>query len=904
MSSNPKKNIKRSSIYELVCHVKVDGLSKIVRAPNIALHAFWFVFFFASCFSCFYLMVVAGFQYAKFQVVTTIRYQSENHIFMPTISLCNLNPFTSDFALSLLQQANVTRPGENEQVDNWRQYLEIQDYLNSTRGFLLTDEEQLRLADIDRAIYVFSDTNRPSNTSNYFSQIFHPRFFNCFVYNPKAVAEQIYDNGQSLFIFLRLHTGGSNAQVAQMNPNNPKGFYVFIQNSSDYLYGTDRQPILVTPHLNVHIYPIRSFYHQYPAPYSDCAVLEDNSLKADLADRSIFDQVVQTNSSYTQNTCFSFCAQEMTTKQCKCNSQRIGYKVTGVSYCDMETEFDCAENVWNSFREISENCLPKCPLECSRSILNSRYAFNMQTRNALRIDPTSLPFLANMSSADAKEYLFENIVNIEIVFDHLTSVVSEEEPKISIMQLIGILSGHLHLFLGISLLSFFEIFELVIIITIKSSVGNRKKLQAAKSKWAQTLHKIRTFNMDGLPSAFSSSSRILIIIWMAFFVTSGGICVYLIACSIQEYRSYRVTTTVGFVTNGKDQAIYDPPTITFCNYNPLISDYAKSLLAKANVTFIEATDVLYSAYEFYYFMDIERYFKNTYGRYMTHDELAKLGDLDRSVLECSMNGASCEFEYVFDPQYMICYQVKPQRYDTFQLKLVLNADVPPFLVVNDNLGFFVFVENSWDVPIQSIPLCITPGLITNIDLKRSIFHQYPWPYSDCSVLDDNTLLVDLADHTLFDKTVKTYSKYSRKACLTVCSQIVTVEKCECNSFYVDYQEADVDMCDYGSAECIGEAIVINSTYNFVQDYCLPLFRTTACRVVHSSVRTPRFKLELHMFHIRPIISITTETNSVTSHRTSTVAKTSPNIRSTEWSSSRCPTRALSIWSIRRSRKWR
>ena len=92
----------------------------------------------------------------------------------------------------------------------------------------------------------------------------------------------------------------------------------------------------------------RTFYHQYHWPYSDCGVLEDNSLVIDLPDRSIFDTLVQSNYTYTRKACLSVCTQVKTTQECGCNSRRINYKVPNVSSCSPAHELNCALDKWNS----------------------------------------------------------------------------------------------------------------------------------------------------------------------------------------------------------------------------------------------------------------------------------------------------------------------------------------------------------------------------------------------------------------------------------------------------------------------------------------------------------------------------------------------------------------------------
>ena len=195
------------------------------------------------------------------------------------------------------------------------------------------------------------------------------------------------------------------------------------------------------------------------------------------------------------------------------------------------------------------------------------------------------------------------------------------------------------------------------------------------------------------------------------------------------------------------------------------------------------------------------------------------------VISCTVNDNNerCRFEFYSNADYVNCYRVRiggEDKQTQFKLHLVLYAGIPPEILLDQNIGFLVFVDKPYDMPTQSPSLSVTPGLAAHIALRRTAYHAYPWPYSECTVLDDNSLVVDLTDRSLFDKVVNTYARYSRRACLLVCSQVVTVERCGCNSLYIDYQEAGFDECDY-ALECVYEATQVNSTWDFFKDVCWP-----------------------------------------------------------------------------------
>ena len=70
---------------------------------------------------------------------------------------------------------------------------------------------------------------------------------------------------------------------------------------------------------------------------------------------------------------------------------------------------------------------------------------------------------ANQTDFTNASNLVDNMVQLVIFYETLSYVVVEEKAKLTLESLIGTLGAHLHLFLGMSFLSFIELFELIIV---------------------------------------------------------------------------------------------------------------------------------------------------------------------------------------------------------------------------------------------------------------------------------------------------------------------------------------------------------------------------------------------------------------------------------------------------------
>ena len=77
------------------------------------------------------------------------------------------------------------------------------------------------------------------------------------------------------------------------------------------------------------------------------------------------------------------------------------------------------------------------------------------------------------NQSDFNTSLASNLVSIDVYYEKLAYTLIEEEPKITLEDLIGALGGHLHLFLGMSLMSFLELFEFILLIFLSMVQKNQ-----------------------------------------------------------------------------------------------------------------------------------------------------------------------------------------------------------------------------------------------------------------------------------------------------------------------------------------------------------------------------------------------------------------------------------------------
>ena len=166
--------MKPSELFvEFLC--KIDAVASIVRARLAGARLVWSVLLVASFAACAYLIVSAIVQYTWYRVTTNVRYLSDQQALAPTLTICGVAPFSSAYARDLLDKANVTG-GEDDDDDYWRQYVQVEHYMNSTRGSFLTLDEKLRL-------HSFEARTATTSQLDAFETFFHPKYFGCLRWN-------------------------------------------------------------------------------------------------------------------------------------------------------------------------------------------------------------------------------------------------------------------------------------------------------------------------------------------------------------------------------------------------------------------------------------------------------------------------------------------------------------------------------------------------------------------------------------------------------------------------------------------------------------------------------------------------------------------------------------------------
>lgn len=230
---------------------------------------------------------------------------------------------------------------------------------------------------------------------------------------------------------------GSGLQLQLYTKNESTSISVYISNQSNLIL-TD--PRYISPGLKTTFVIKRIFESRLPAPYSDCRINVTGSKKLD-----------EMNRVYYQSECLEYCKYHLIAEKCNLLDKFLEFSYLYYSYFDdkFDTHFKstvedkCDRSVYNKtvnhYNKIGKNeaCKQICPVECNSYTLSFSSFYEKL--------PDSYP---------------RNYVELNVFYDTFDYTIISQTPKVTPDVVLGTIGGLFGLFLGASLLTFGEIFDL------------------------------------------------------------------------------------------------------------------------------------------------------------------------------------------------------------------------------------------------------------------------------------------------------------------------------------------------------------------------------------------------------------------------------------------------------------
>jgi hypothetical protein len=286
-----------------------------------------------------------------------------------------------------------------------------------------------------------------------FSWFFSYIYGNCFQFNAGEILKSTELSGSNYGLWLYLGNLENSNKYPTFIAN---GLRVFIHNSS--FLSSSAEQVLVEMGKLTSVAIKKTLTYRSPWPYSEC--LDDNDSKSDLVK-----YMRNVNGVYRQSDCLELCLQKIIMSACNCFIPGVTiFKNNSLNSCFSSNETICLLNTFAEFSKyINKQCGDQCPLECD---------FVNYELTASTLDYPSEEFFDDLQTHSSEyanitidEFRKANLV-LNIFYPSKEYTEIREVPKMSIIDLISNLGGVLGIFLGFSIFSFIEMFEIMIRVSV------------------------------------------------------------------------------------------------------------------------------------------------------------------------------------------------------------------------------------------------------------------------------------------------------------------------------------------------------------------------------------------------------------------------------------------------------
>ena len=351
--------------------------------------------------------------------------------------------------------------------------------------------------------------------------------------------------------------------------------------------------------------------------------------------------------------------------------------------------------------------------------------------------------------------------------------------------------------------------------------------------------------IHGLPNIIISKHLIIKLMWLLLTILSSACCTYFIIKGVNEYLQYNVTTEVRIINEHEITC----PTITICNENFFTTkksvDYLRRIIKENNLINLfddnefllnksingtEKMNLITKLIDLGY-----SYIRNGQMNDSITKELSL--SIDDMIISCSFAGSSCDLEndfvWFFNYYYGNCYrfnskidQLKklatPGRYNGLSFEMYVG--LPDQLdKLTSQKGILIFINSINDYVLSYIQngIDIPTNQETNILLRKSVYNQMAYPYSNCT--NDQDILKKI-DRNFYESILKHNFTYTKNDCMDYCYQKHLSFYCKCNDYSSGFFIENYTSCfTQEQNECLNEFYYkIFTNFSFIEANCLDI----------------------------------------------------------------------------------
>ena len=462
--------LSRKIMIEWFSTSTVHGLSNIMRIKNIFLKVIWIICFLISAIWCLFSSIrLFSTYYAYPSYVSTLIVQESPSVF-PAVTICNMKlvnktknmqfAYTKSMPFSHMFKANISIINQftpYELIHLTKQ--KIIENINDNRVLNGTSRKQIGYQIEDMLVSCYF--NFKQCFANDFTYSFDYLNGNCYTFNSgkpnsKGKKSRILNvtNSDSEYSGLVLELFVGNPDVETFYEFND-GILVSIHNQSSRPFQSESKGLKAAAGAETDFKIERNFINKLPPPHGDC---ENESKNPEL---SRYMNELGLNS-YSQSLCIQVCQQRESIKLCNCSNPLWPKFDNRTKYCSFE-DTSLNQNCGYIFAQMNRNmlgsCFKYCPSDCES------FEYDISTHTALYPNKfyaeTVLSRYAKQRGLNVStENIYKSFAKININYEKMQYKTILHKVSIKPEELFSNFGGTLSLFLGISFLSFIEIFNL------------------------------------------------------------------------------------------------------------------------------------------------------------------------------------------------------------------------------------------------------------------------------------------------------------------------------------------------------------------------------------------------------------------------------------------------------------
>ncbi|XP_038623643.1 amiloride-sensitive sodium channel subunit gamma-like [Tachyglossus aculeatus] len=475
-------------------HTSAHGLPNIFRSQHWLRKVLWSLFAsFAFCCALWQCteIILTYYSYPSHEKIMLV---SNAKLKFPAVTICNLNSvrlsavnksfatFASlqDSGLELAHRRNRSPSWDTSSPDLPTEHVQ---YAGAFHKFAsefnqLSDEQKIQMGHQLEDMLIFCNFHGQKCNSSSFSGFINYKFGNCYTFNSQKsgdirgspIAPEVLNVTKAGFMY-GLHLELFIQQIEYVRDmTHAAGIRLLIHDQAQMPFPED-EGVNIPPGAETDIGMMKVHIKRLKSPYGNhCTEGEDI--------KNFYRDVY--GAGYTREACKRTCAQQSIMENCDCSHwefpspKELGYPKCNLSMAGVR---ECVKFYEFRFAHDMLNC--QCPLQCKEELYELTVSGSQWPSTA---------FIENFSK-DLKEMggqmsiiandpalIRDNFVKVVVYFKQLNYELIEEEPSITEIDLISNMGGLVGLWVGFSVCTLAEFFELLVDVLLFSLSRCRKML--------------------------------------------------------------------------------------------------------------------------------------------------------------------------------------------------------------------------------------------------------------------------------------------------------------------------------------------------------------------------------------------------------------------------------------------